>query len=125
MLLDNYFYNLNYNIIFNFIIISVLLVIFLIVLSSMLSPNITSFEKHSAYECGFEPFGNAKKIIDIQFYIIAVLFLIFDLEIVLLFPWIYYINFYTFFHYLIMIFFISLLTLGFIYEWKKGVLDWV
>lgn len=125
MLLDTYFYNLNYNIILNFIIISFLLVIVLILLSYILSTNSATFEKHSAYECGFEPFGNAKEIVDIQFYIIAVLFLIFDLEIVLLFGWIFFINSYTFFHYFTMLFFIGLLTLGFIYEWKKGALDWI
>jgi NADH-quinone oxidoreductase subunit A len=85
MLLDTYFYNLNYDTIFNFIIVSFMLVIVLILASFLLSPNTITFEKHSAYECGFEPFGNSKEILDIQFYIIAVLFLIFDLEIVLLF----------------------------------------
>jgi NADH-quinone oxidoreductase subunit A len=85
MLLDTYFYNINYSILFNFIFVSFFLVIVLILISYILSPSTTTFEKYSAYECGFEPFGNSKEILDIQFYIIAVLFLIFDLEIVLLF----------------------------------------
>lgn len=80
--------------------------------------------KISAYECGFNPFEDAFGRFDIKFYLVAILFLIFDLEVIFLFPW--SINLYNiqFFGFWSMIFFLFFLTLGFIYEWKRGALDW-
>ncbi len=80
--------------------------------------------KLSQYECGFEAFSECRSQFDIRFYIVAILFIIFDLEIAFLFPWaislgtIGYIGFWS------MVFFLFVLTIGFVYEWKKGALDW-
>nr|YP_010620086.1 NADH dehydrogenase subunit 3 [Pterosiphonia complanata]WAX04099.1 NADH dehydrogenase subunit 3 [Pterosiphonia complanata] len=81
-------------------------------------------EKLSAYECGFNPFEDARITFDIRFYLVAILFLIFDLEISFLFPWIISLKTINFFGFLTMIFFLMILTLGFIYEWFKGALEW-
>ena len=81
-------------------------------------------EKLSPYECGFEPFEDARVKFDVRFYLIAILFIIFDLEIAFLFPWsvsLSEIGLYGFFSMLVFLF---LLTIGFIYEWKKGALEW-
>ena len=81
-------------------------------------------EKVSAYECGFEPFEDARNKFDVRFYIVAILFIIFDIEVVYLFPWsisLYCIGFQGFFA---MIFFLIILTLGFLYEIIKKALDW-
>ena len=81
-------------------------------------------EKFSSYECGFNPFSDARTKFEVRFYLVAVLFLIFDLEISFLFPWImalYTINIYG---YVSMMAFLLILTLGFVYEWAKGALEW-
>ena len=81
-------------------------------------------EKNSPYECGFEPFEDSRMKFDVRFYLVAILFIIFDLEIAFLFPWavslknIGALGFYS------MMFFLFILTVGFIYEWKNGALDW-
>ena len=93
-----------------------ILSLILLLISQVLSPYTTDFEKSSSYECGFEPFSDANFIINIQFYIIAILFLIFDLEIIVLLPWVCYISIYSIFHFYMVQFFILILTLGFIYE---------
>lgn len=80
--------------------------------------------KISAYECGFNPFGDARNKFEIRYYIVALLFIIFDLELLFLFPWIISIGGLTQEGILYMIFFLFVLTLGFIYEWKEGALDW-
>ena len=81
-------------------------------------------EKISAYECGFQPFEEARSQFDVRFYLVAILFIIFDLEIMFLFPWSISLSFLGVFGFWLMIFFLFLLTLGFVYEWKKGALDW-
>nr|YP_010620017.1 NADH dehydrogenase subunit 3 [Symphyocladiella dendroidea]WAX04030.1 NADH dehydrogenase subunit 3 [Symphyocladiella dendroidea] len=81
-------------------------------------------EKLSAYECGFNPFEDARMTFDIRFYLVAILFLIFDLEISFLFPWIISLKTINFFGFAVMLFFLLILTLGFIYEWFKGALEW-
>lgn len=81
-------------------------------------------EKLSAYECGFNPFEDARMTFDIRFYLVAILFLIFDLEISFLFPWVTSLNEITWFGFWSMIFFLIILTIGFIYEWFKGALEW-
>lgn len=90
-------------------------------------PKITSeskidLEKLSAYECGFDPFGDARHTFNIKFYLVAILFIIFDLEIIFLFPWAIVLNSYQIFY--IMVVFLIILTIGFFYEWKQGALDW-
>lgn len=82
------------------------------------------FEKISAYECGFEPFEDARNSFDVNFYLVALLFILFDLEIVFLFPWCLFSYFCGFFEYKMLLIFIYILTLGFVYEWKKGALEW-
>jgi NADH-quinone oxidoreductase subunit A len=81
-------------------------------------------EKLSAYECGFDPFNDARNIFDIRFYLVAILFIIFDLEISFLFPWCIAIGFLPKFAFWSMFLFLLILTVGFIYEWKKGSLEW-
>lgn len=81
-------------------------------------------EKISAYECGFQPFEEARSQFDVRFYLVAILFIIFDLEIMFLFPWSVSLAIINLFGFWSMMFFLLILTLGFVYEWKKGALDW-
>lgn len=81
-------------------------------------------EKISAYECGFDPFDDARSNFDIQFYLVAILFIIFDLEVTFLFPWALTLNKIGFFGFWTMMAFLLVLTIGFIYEWRKGALEW-
>ncbi len=83
-----------------------------------------SFEKLSSYECGFQPFGDARNTFDVRFYLVAILFIIFDLEIAFIFPWILTFVKYNFIDIVIMYLFLLILTLGFYYEWFKGGLNW-
>lgn len=83
-----------------------------------------TIEKVSAYECGFNPFGDARNKFEIRYYLVAILFIIFDLELLFLFPWIICFNSLTIYGLSVMIFFLIILTLGFIYEWNEGALDW-
>ena len=107
-----------------FLFISLLLSIGFIVINYIASPSNPDPEKLSAYECGFEAFDNARIEFDVRFYLVAILFIIFDLEIAFLFPWaislgnIGLLGFYS------MMAFLFILTIGFIYEWKIGALDW-
>jgi NADH-quinone oxidoreductase subunit A len=81
-------------------------------------------EKLSAYECGFESYQNARIPFDIKFYLVSILFIIFDLEVAFLFPWAISLKSIGEFGYWSMMLFLFILLLGFIYEWKKGALDW-
>ena len=81
-------------------------------------------EKISAYECGFNAFDDARMKFDVRFYLVAVLFIIFDLEIAFLFPWAVVLDEIGMFGFLAMMVFLGLLVVGFIYEWKKGALEW-
>lgn len=81
-------------------------------------------EKLSAYECGFEPFGDARGQFDVRFYLVAILFIIFDLEVAFLFPWAVTLGNIGLFGFWSMMLFLFILTVGFIYEWKKGALEW-
>ena len=107
-----------------FVIISLLLSLGFILINLIAAPNNPDPEKLSAYECGFEAFSDARIQFDVRFYLVAILFIIFDLEIAFLFPWaislgnIGLLGFYS------MILFLFTLTIGFIYEWKKGALEW-
>ena len=107
-----------------FLFISLLLSIGFIIINYIASPSNPDPEKLSAYECGFEAFDNARIEFDVRFYLVAILFIIFDLEIAFLFPWaislgnIGLLGFYS------MMTFLFILTVGFVYEWKKGALEW-
>nr|BDC46207.1 NADH dehydrogenase subunit 3 [Agathis dammara] len=81
-------------------------------------------EKLSAHECGFDPFGDARSRFDIRFYPVPILFIIFDLEVTFFFPWAVSLNKIDLFGFWSMMVFLLILTLGFLYEWKKGALDW-
>jgi NADH-quinone oxidoreductase subunit A len=81
-------------------------------------------EKVSSYECGFEPFDDARSKFDVRFYLVAILFIIFDLEVAFLFPWAISLGKIGMFGFWSMIAFLGVLTIGFIYEWKKGALEW-
>jgi len=114
----------DYFIIFLFFVISFFLSLLLFSLSFILTPQKPDQEKVSAYECGFNPFADARSTFDIRFYLVAILFLIFDLEISFLFPWAIVLNNILSFGFWSMIIFLVILTIGFIYEWFKGALEW-
>ena len=113
-----------YSIILIFFIISSLLSTLLFFLSYFIIPQKTDQEKISAYECGFNPFDDARSTFDVRFYLVAILFLIFDLEVSFLFPWSIVLNKISFIGFWNMIIFLIILTIGFIYEWYKGALEW-
>ena len=81
-------------------------------------------EKVSTYECGFEPFQDSRSKFEVKFYLVAILFIIFDLEIAFLFPWAITLGKIGIFGFWSMMIFLAVLTIGFIYEWKKGALEW-
>jgi NADH-quinone oxidoreductase subunit A len=81
-------------------------------------------EKVSAYECGFDAFDDARRQFDVRFYLVAILFIIFDLEIAFLFPWAISLGSIGMFGFWSMMVFLAVLTVGFVYEWKKGALEW-
>ena len=91
---------------------------------SFVSPNRPDPEKLSPYECGFEAFEDARMKFDVRYYLIAILFILFDLEIAFLFPWAVVLPDIGFFGFASMMVFLFILIVGFIYEWKKGALEW-
>ena len=95
-----------------------------IVLNFLFSPKNPDPEKLSTYECGFEAFGDSRMEFDVRFYLVAILFIIFDLEIAFLFPWAISLGNLGPLGFWSMMVFLLILTIGFIYEWKKGALDW-
>ena len=107
-----------------FLVISLGLSIGFVVLNFILSPKKPDPEKLSAYECGFEAFDDSRMEFDVRFYLVAILFIIFDLEIAFLFPWSISLGKIGFLGFFSMMIFLFILTIGFVYEWKKGALDW-
>ena len=107
-----------------FLIIALGLSCAFIVLNFILSPKNPDPEKLSAYECGFEPFQDSRMEFDVRFYLVAILFIIFDLEIAFLFPWAVAFKDISFLGFWSMMVFLLILTIGFAYEWKKGALEW-
>ena len=95
-----------------------------IAINFLAAPNNPDPEKLSAYECGFEAFGDARMKFDVRFYLVAILFIIFDLEVAFLFPWAVSLGNIGLLGFWSMMFFLLILTVGFVYEWKKGALDW-
>ena len=95
-----------------------------VVVNFVLSPKKPDPEKLSAYECGFEPFEDSRMEFDVRFYLVAILFIIFDLEIAFLFPWAISLGNMGLLGFSSMMICLFILTIGFIYEWKKGALDW-
>jgi NADH-quinone oxidoreductase subunit A len=95
-----------------------------IVLPLLLAPKSPDSEKLSAYECGFNAFDDARMKFDIRFYLVSILFIIFDLEVAFLFPWAVAFKDVGAFGFWSMMVFLGILTIGFIYEWRKGALEW-
>ena len=114
----------NYFSILIFLFIALGLSIGFIVINFLFSPKNPDPEKLSAYECGFEPFQDSRMEFDVRFYLVAILFIIFDLEIAFLFPWAISLGNIGILGFTSMMIFLFILTVGFIYEWKKGALDW-
>ena len=95
-----------------------------LLISVMVSPKRPDAAKLSTYECGFEPFGDTRMPFDVRFYLVAILFIIFDLETAFLFPWAVSLRRIGWFGFVAMAVFLSLLIVGFIFEWRKGALEW-
>ena len=114
----------NYLTIIIFFGVALFLSVGFIFLNFALAPNNPDPEKLSAYECGFEPFDDSRMEFDVRFYLVAILFIIFDLEIAFLFPWAISLGGIGALGFWSMMFFLGVLTIGFIYEWKKGALEW-
>ncbi len=94
------------------------------VLGKVFGPNRPDPEKLSPYECGFAAFEDARMKFDVRYYLVAILFILFDLEIAFLFPWAATLNEIGFAGFLAMMVFLAILTVGFVYEWMKGALEW-
>ena len=107
-----------------FLLIALGLSLAFVAINYIAAPNIPDPEKLSAYECGFEPFNDSRMEFDVRFYLVAILFIIFDLEIAFLFPWAISLGEIGLYGFCSMMLFLFILTVGFIYEWKKGALDW-
>ena len=95
-----------------------------VVLGWLLAPNRPDSEKLSPYECGFEAFEDARMKFDVRYYLIAILFILFDLEIAFLFPWAVALKEIGMLGFVAMLVFLAVLVVGFIYEWVKGALEW-
>ena len=107
-----------------FLFIALVISMGFILINFISSPNNPDPEKLSAYECGFDAFDDSRMEFDVRFYLVAILFIIFDLEIAFLFPWAITLGKIGLFGFWSMMIFLGVLTIGFIYEWKKGALEW-
>ncbi len=107
-----------------FILVGIAVGVAPVVLGALLGPRRPDPEKLSPYECGFEAFEDARMKFDVRYYLIAILFILFDLEIAFLFPWAVVINEIGLFGFVSMMVFLGILVVGFIYEWMKGALEW-
>lgn len=96
----------------------------LVIASMIVARQKPDSEKLSAYECGFEAFDDARSRFDVRFYLVTLLFIIFDLEVAFLFPWAVSLGEIGLFGFWSMIIFLGILTIGFVYEWRKGALEW-
>lgn len=114
----------NYLPVLVFILVGLLFGTVLLAAGSALGPRRPDSEKLSAYECGFEAFDDSRMKFDVRYYLVAILFIIFDLEIAFLFPWAVVLDQIGLFGFLAMVVFLAILIVGFIYEWKKGALEW-
>jgi NADH-quinone oxidoreductase subunit A len=119
----NLFLSQYFSIFLHVIICSLISIIFFVASFILISQK-SDTEKLSAYECGFDPFNDARTTFDVRFYLVAILFIIFDLEVSFLFPWCVVLGSLPIFAYWSMIIFLAILTIGFVYEWKKGALEW-
>lgn len=104
--------------------VSLAIALICVVASYLLAVNRPDPEKVSVYECGFDPFGDSRQKFEIRFFLVGILFIIFDLEISFLFPWSLVLSDIHIFGYWTMIIFLAILTIGLVYEWLKGGLEW-
>ena len=107
-----------------FILVGLLVGVVPVALGKLFGPNRPDPEKLSPYECGFEAFEDARMKFDVRYYLVAILFILFDLEIAFLFPWAVVLPGIGFFGFAAMMIFLAILVVGFVYEWKKGALEW-
>ncbi len=107
-----------------FLVIAIGLTVVIVAASYIIARQRPDSEKVSAYECGFEAFDDARSRFDVRFYLVAILFIIFDLEVAFLFPWAVALGDIGVFGFWSMFVFLLILTIGFIYEWRKGALEW-
>lgn len=114
----------NYFPILLFILVGLAIGVLSMVAGWLLAPNKPDAEKLSPYECGFGAFEDARMKFDVRYYLIAILFILFDLEIAFLFPWAVVLKEIGWFGFVAMLVFLGLLVVGFIYEWVKGALEW-
>jgi NADH-quinone oxidoreductase subunit A len=114
----------NYLPIMIFLAIGIAIGVLPILAGFLLAPHKPDSEKLSPYECGFEAFEDSRMRFDVRYYLIAILFIIFDLEIAFLFPWAVVLDSIGLFGFVAMMIFLAILVVGFIYEWKKGALEW-
>jgi NADH-quinone oxidoreductase subunit A len=114
----------NYFPILMFVLVGVAIGVLPIAMGFLLAPNRPDPEKLSPYECGFEAFEDARMKFDVRYYLVAILFILFDLEIAFLFPWAMAFSDIGLFGFWAAMIFLGILVVGFIYEWKKGALDW-
>ncbi len=115
---------LSYLPIFILVIVAAGFALALLFLSSVLGPRRPSKEKLSTYECGIDPIGTARERFSVKFYLVAMLFIIFDIEIVFLYPWAVVLHDLKLFGLVEMVFFLGILLVGLLYVWKKGGLEW-
>ena len=114
----------NYLPIVIFLVLSSAIAIIMVVIPALFAEYKPDREKNSPYECGFKPFQDSRREFDVRFYLVSILFIIFDLEITFLFPWAITLGKIGAAGFWAMMVFLGILTIGFIYEWKKGALDW-
>ena len=107
-----------------FILVALAVGVVPVALGKLFGPNRPDPEKLSPYECGFEAFEDARMKFDVRYYLVAILFILFDLEIAFLFPWAVVINEIGIAGFLAMMLFLGILVVGFVYEWMKGALEW-
>ena len=107
-----------------FLIVATGIGVALIIVGHVLGPRRPDLQKLSPYECGFEAFEDARMKFDVRYYLVAILFILFDLEIAFLFPWAVVLRDIGYFGFVAMLVFLAILVVGFIYEWKKGALEW-
>jgi NADH-quinone oxidoreductase subunit A len=107
-----------------FILVGIAVGVVPVALGWLIGPNRPDSEKLSPYECGFEAFEDARMRFDVRYYLVAILFILFDLEIAFLFPWAIVLEEIGMFGFVSMMIFLAILVVGFIYEWKKGALEW-
>jgi NADH-quinone oxidoreductase subunit A len=107
-----------------FILVAIAVGVAPMVLGKMLGPSRPDPEKLSPYECGFEAFEDARMKFDVRYYLVAILFILFDLEIAFLFPWAVALNDIGVAGFVAMMLFLGILVVGFVYEWMKGALEW-